>query len=215
MIAFHKTLLTGAVAAALFSLPVQAQVSDDVVKIGILNDQSGMMADLSGRDAVTAVEMAIEDFGGSVLGKPIEVISADHQNKVDIGLSIARKWYEQDQVDLILDVPNSAIALAVQDLTRQMDRIAIYTSSGSSDLTGKACSPNGIHWTYDTYALANGTAKAVTQQGGNTWFFLTADYAFGQALEKDSSAVVTANGGKVLGSVRNPFLASDFSSFLL
>lgn len=215
MITFHKTLLTGAVAAALFSLPVQAQVSDDVVKIGILNDQSGMMADLSGRDAVTAVEMAIEDFGGSVLGKPIEVISADHQNKVDIGLSIARKWYEQDQVDLILDVPNSAIALAVQDLTRQMDRIAIYTSSGSSDLTGKACSPNGIHWTYDTYALASGVASGMLDNGGKTWFFLTSDYAFGHALERDAAAVVKSRGGEVLGSVRHPISNADFSSFLL
>ncbi len=212
----RRTPLWLACAAAMgLSATAGAQVSDDVVKIGILNDQSGMMADLSGRDAVVAVEMAIEDFGGTVLGKPVEVISADHQNKVDIGLGIARKWYEQEQVDLILDVPNSAIALAVQDLTRQMDRIAIFASAGSSDLTGKSCSPNGIHWTYDTYALASGVASGVIDDGGKSWFFLTSDYAFGHALERDAVAVVEARGGEVKGTVRHPITNSDFSSFLL
>lgn len=192
-----------------------AQVSDDVVKIGVLNDQSGMMADLSGKLAVEAVKMAIEDFGGKVLGKTIEVISADHQNKVDIGLATARKWYEQEKVDLILDVPNSAIALAVQDLTRQMNRVAIFTSAGTSDLTGKGCSPNGFHWTYDTYAYASGVAAGVVADGGKSWFFVTSDYAFGHALERDASAVVKAKGGQVIGAVRHPISSADFSSYLL
>lgn len=193
----------------------QAQVSNDVVKIGLLNDQSGMMADMSGKLSVDAVRMAVEDFGGKVLGKPIEVISADHQNKVDIGLATVRKWYEQEGVDLILDVPNSAIALAVQELTKQMNRIAIYTSAGSSDLTGKACSPNGMHWTYDTYAYASGAAAGVVADGGKTWFFVASDYAFGHALERDASAIVKTQGGQVLGAVRHPISSADFSSYLV
>lgn len=193
----------------------QAQVSNDVVKIGLLNDQSGMMADMSGKLSVDAVRMAVEDFGGKVLGKPIEVISADHQNKVDIGLATARKWYEQEGVDLILDVPNSAIALAVQELTKQVNRVAIYTSAGSSDLTGKACSPNGMHWTYDTYAYASGAAAGVVADGGKTWFFVASDYAFGHALERDASAIVKTQGGQVLGAVRHPISSADFSSYLV
>lgn len=197
------------------SLSAQAQVSDDVVKIGVLGDQSGMMADLSGKFGVEAVKMAVEDFGGTVLGKPIEVVSADHQNKVDIGVSIARRWYENEKVDLILDVPNSAIALAVQDLTRQMKRVVIFTSAGSADLTGKACSPNGMHWTYDTYAYATGVASGVMEDGGKSWYFITSDYAFGHSLERDAMAVVKAKGGQVVGSVRHPIASADFSSFLL
>lgn len=206
------------VAACLFgTLPISAhaQVSDNVVKIGVLGDQSGMMADLSGQYGVEAVKMAVEDFGGTVLGKPIEVVSADHQNKVDAGLSIARRWYENENVDMILDVPNSAIALAVQDLTRQKKRVVIYTSAGSGELTGKSCSPNGIHWTYDTYAYATGVASGVMDDGGKSWFFLTSDYAFGHSLERDAVAVVKAKGGEVLGSVRHPISSADFSSFLL
>jgi branched-chain amino acid transport system substrate-binding protein len=206
------------VAACLFStLPISAhaQVSDNVVKIGVLGDQSGMMADLSGQYGVEATKMAVEDFGGTVLGKPIEVVSADHQNKVDTGLSIARRWYENESVDMILDVPNSAVALAVQDLTRQKKRVVIYTSAGSAELTGKACSPNGIHWTYDTYAYATGVASGIMDDGGKSWFFVASDYAFGHALERDASAVVKARGGEVLGSVRHPISTSDFSSFLL
>ena len=170
-----KTRIKNSLAACVLgtlSLSAHAQVSDDVVKIGVLGDQSGMMADLSGKFGVEAVKMAVEDFGGTVLGKPIEVISADHQNKVDIGVSIARRWYENDKVDLILDVPNSAIALAVQDLTRQMKRVVIFTSAGSADLTGKACSPNGMHWTYDTYAYATGVANGVMEDGGKSWYFI-------------------------------------------
>ncbi|PEQ14805.1 ABC transporter permease, partial [Piscirickettsia salmonis] len=174
-----------------------------------------MMADLSGKFGVEAVKMAVEDFGGTVLGKPIEVVSANHQNKVDIGVSIARRWYENDKVDLILDVPNSAIALAVQDLTRQMKRVVIFTSAGSADLTGKACSPNGMHWTYDTYAYATGVASGVMEDGGKSWFFITSDYAFGHSLERDPMAVVKAKGGQVVGSVRHPLNAPDFASYLL
>ena len=208
-------LCLAACALGAVSLSAHAQVSDDVVKIGVLGDQSGMMADLSGKFGVEAVKMAVEDFGGSVLGKPIEVVSADHQNKVDIGVSIARRWYENEKVDLILDVPNSAIALAVQDLTRQMKRVVIFTSAGSADLTGKACSPNGIHWTYDTYAYATGVANGVMEDGGKSWFFITSDYAFGHSLERDAMAVVKAKGGQVVGSVRHPIASADFSSFLL
>lgn len=210
----YKNALAACLMGAL-STAAHAQVSDDVVKIGVLGDQSGMMADLSGRYGVEAVKMAVEDFGGTVLGKPIEIVSADHQNKVDIGVSIARRWYENEKVDLILDVPNSAIALAVQDLTRQMKRVVIFTSAGSADLTGKACSPNGIHWTYDTFAYATGVASGVMDDGGKSWFFITSDYAFGHSLERDAMAVVKARGGQVVGSVRHPISSADFSSFLL
>jgi len=197
------------------ALSTQAQISDDVVKIAVLGDQSGMMADLSGKFGVEAVRMAVEDFGGTVLGKPIEIVSADHQNKVDIGVSIARRWYEHEKVDVILDVPNSAIALAIQDITRQMQRMVIFTSAGSADLTGKACSPNGVHWTYDSYAYATGIANGIVEDGGKSWFFMTSDYAFGHALERDATAVVKAKGGQVLGRVRHPIASADFSSFLL
>lgn len=211
----RNAILGTAAGLVLAASAAHAQVSSDVVKIGLLNDQSGMMADMSGKLSMDAVKMAIDDFGGKVLGKPVQLISADHQNKVDIGLATARKWYEQEGVDMILDVPNSAIALAVQELTRQMNRVAIYTSAGSSDLTGKACSPNGIHWTYDTYAYASGAASGVMADGGKTWFFVTSDYAFGHALERDASAIVKAEGGQVLGAVRHPIASADFSSYLV
>ena len=211
----HKLSTIAFAGALLATGAAQAQVSNDVVKIGILNDQSGMMADMSGKVSVDVVKMAVEDFGGKVLGKPIEVISADHQNKVDIGLATARRWYEQENVDMVLDIPNSAIALAVQELTKQANRVAIYTSAGSSDLTGKACSPNGFHWTYDTYADASGAASGMMADGGKTWFFITSDYAFGHALERDASAIVKSGGGQVLGQVRHPIASADFSSFLL
>ncbi len=210
-----RKLSTIALAGTLLAAGAQAQISNDVVKIGILNDQSGMMADMSGKVSVDVVKMAVQDFGGKVLGKPIEVISADHQNKVDIGVATARRWYEQENVDMILDIPNSAIALAIQDLTKQANRVAIYTSAGSSDLTGKACSPNGIHWTYDTYAYASGAAAGMMADGGKSWFFITSDYAFGHALERDAAAIVKGGGGQVLGQVRHPISSADFSSFLL
>jgi len=186
-----------------------------VIRIGVLTDMSGLYADLAGPGSVEAAKMAVEDFGGKMGDIPIEVLSADHQNKPDIGSNLARQWMDVDGVDVVVDVPTSSVALAVSELAKQKDKVFLASGPGSTDLTGKACSPNTIHWAYDTYALANGTGKAVVQSGGDTWFFLTADYAFGQALERDTSAVVTASGGKVLGSVKHPLNASDFSSFLL
>ena len=192
-----------------------AQVSGDVVKIGVLNDQSGVYADLAGPGSVTAAKMAVEDFGGKVLGKPIEVIFADHQNKPDIATPIVNQWIDVDNVDVVVDVPTSSVALAVQEITKNKNRVHLNSTAGTSDLTGKACSPTGIHWTYDTYALANSTGRALTKDGGDTWFFIVADYAFGHALEKDTAAAVTSQGGKVVGSVNTPFPNQDFSSFLL
>jgi branched-chain amino acid transport system substrate-binding protein len=193
-----------------------AQVSDGTVRLGVLDDMSGIYADIQGPGDVVAVKMAIEDFGGTVLGKPIELLSGDLQNKADVGSGIARRWFDVDNVDVILGLGNSAVALAVQAIAQKKNKIAITTSGGSTALTGKACSPNGIHWVYDTYALANGTATAIMKQGGNdTWFFVTADYAFGHALEQDTSTVVKRNNGTVVGSVRVPLSSSDFSSFIL
>ena len=191
-----------------------AQYSDGKVKIGILTDLSGQLADSTGLGSIAAAEMAIEDFG-PIADVKVEMISADHQNKADIGSAIARKWYDVEGVDAIIDVPNSGVALAVQSITKEKNRVAIFSSPASSDLTGKACTPNGIHWTYDTYALAHVTAEAVLAGGQKNWFFLTSDYAFGHALERDTGSVVNANGGKVLGSVRMPANTPDFSSFLL
>jgi len=192
-----------------------AQVSDGVVKIGVLTDMTGLYSDLSGRGSVAAAQMAVEDFGGKVMGKRIEVVAADHQNKPDVGASIARRWFDLERVDAIADVPTSSVAFAVQEIARQKNRALLISSSGSSDLTGKACSPVSVHWTYDTYALSHAVGNALLKRGADTWFFLTADYAFGLALEKDARAVVEAGGGKVLGSVRHPQDTSDFSSFLL
>ncbi|RUM96016.1 ABC transporter substrate-binding protein [Pseudaminobacter arsenicus] len=185
------------------------------VKLGVLNDRSGTYADLSGEGSVIAAKMAVEDFRAADKGINVEVISADHQNKPDIGASITRQWYDQDGVDVILDVPTSSVALAVSDITKEKNKIFMNSGAGTSDLTGKACSPNTVHWTYDTWALANGTGSAMVKAGGDTWFFLTADYAFGHALERDTSAVVEKAGGNVLGNVRHPFPGQDFSSFLL
>ena len=192
-----------------------AQMTDKVIKIGVLNDQSGLYADLSGQGSVVAAKMAVEDFGGKVDGTPIEVIFADHQNKPDIGSTVARQWLDVDKVDVIVDVPTSSVALAVNEVVRAKNKVLLVSGAAASDLTGKNCSPNTIHWTYDTWSLANGTGKYTVKAGGDTWFFLTADYAFGQALERDVTAVVKANGGKVLGSVKHPLNTSDFSSFLL
>ncbi len=192
-----------------------AQVSDGVVKLGVLNDMSGLYADDSGKGGVLAAQMAVEDFGGKVLGAPIEVISGDHQNKPDIGAGIARQWIDTDHVDVIVDVPTSSVALAVQAVTREKKRLFLMSGPASSDLTGKACSPYGFQWTYDTYALAHGTGGALVKQGGTSWFFITADYAFGYALERDTGNAVKAAGGTVLGAVRAPLNTQDFSSFLL
>jgi branched-chain amino acid transport system substrate-binding protein len=203
------------VAAAMFALPAAAQISGGVIKIGVLNDQSGLYADLTGQGSVVAARMAVEDFGAAKKGMKVEIVFADHLNKPDVGSQIARRWYDAEGVDAIFDVPTSSVALAVNQLTREKGKAFIVSGAASSDLTGKACSPNTIHWTYDTWALANGTANAIVKTGGNTWFFLTADYAFGHALERDVEAVVLKSGGKVLGKVRHPFPGTDFSSFLL
>jgi len=204
--------------AALLALgpaTARAQISDGAIKIGVLNDQSGLYADLAGQGSVVAARMAVEDYGAEKKGMKVEVVFADHQNKADVGSAIARQWYDVDKVDLIVDVPNSGVALAVSQITRDKAKAFIVSSAATSDLTGKACSPNTIHWTYDTWALANGTANALVKQGADTWFFITADYAFGHALERDVEAVVLKNGGKVLGKVRHPLNTQDFSSFLL
>ena len=192
-----------------------AQVSDGVVKLGVLNDMSSLYADASGQGGLLAAQMAVEDFGGKVLGAPIEVISGDHQNKPDIGAGIARRWIDTDHVDAIVDVPTSSVALAIQEVTREKKRLFLMSGPASSDLTGKACSPYGFQWTYDTYALAHGTGGALVKQGGTSWFFITADYAFGHALERDTGNAVKAAGGTVLGAVRAPLNTQDFSSFLL
>jgi branched-chain amino acid transport system substrate-binding protein len=192
-----------------------AQISDDMVKIGVLTDMSSLYSDATGTGSLTAAQMASEDFGGKVKGKPIEVIGADHQNKPDVGSNIARQWYDTGKVDAIVDVPTSSIALAVQQITREKNKVFLMSGPGASDLTGSACSPNGIHWTYDTYALSKVAGKAMLERGEDTWFFVTADYAFGHALERDAADVVKANKGKVLGAVRAPLNTNDFSSFLL
>jgi branched-chain amino acid transport system substrate-binding protein len=213
-----KAMTAGcALAFGLAAGAAQAQtVSDDVVKIGVLNDQSGMYADLAGQGSVNAARMAVEDYGGKVLGKPVEVIFADHQNKPDVASSIANQWIDTDKVDVIMDVPTSSVALAIQEITKNKNRVHINSGAASSDLTGKNCSPTGVHYTYDTYALANGTGTTIVKEGGDSWYFITADYAFGHALERDTSAAVTAAGGKVVGAVRTPFPGTtDFSSFLL
>jgi branched-chain amino acid transport system substrate-binding protein len=204
-----------AAAVALAVGNAQAQISDGVIKIGVLNDQSSLYADLAGQGSAVAARMAIEDFGAAKKGMKVEVISADHQNKPEVGSSIARQWYDVDKVDVIVDVPTSSVALAVNQVTREKNKAFLVSGAASSDLTGKACSPNTIHWTYDTWMLAHGTGSAIVQTGGKTWFFLTADYAFGHALERDTEQVVTQSGGKVLGKVRHPLNAQDFSSFLL
>ena len=193
----------------------QAKLSDDVVKIGILTDMSGLYSDAGGEGAVIAAKMAIEDAGGKVLGKPIELISADHQNKADIAANKAREWFDTQKVDMIAELLNSAVGLAVQEVGKQKKRITMNSGAAASRLTGADCSPYGVHWTYDTFALSNGTGKAIVKLGGDTWYFLTADYAFGKNLEKDTTTVVKANGGKVLGSVLHPLASADFSGYLL
>jgi branched-chain amino acid transport system substrate-binding protein len=204
-----------AASLALAAGAAQAQISDGIVKIGVMNDMSGLYSDISGQGSVFAARQAVADFRAAAKGLKVEVIGADHQNKPDVGSSIARQWYDVDKVDVIVDVPTSSIALAVSEITREKNKVFLVSGAATSDLTGAKCSPNTIHWTYDTWALSNGTAKAMVKTGGDTWFFLTADYAFGHALERDAAAVVEANGGKVLGRVRHPFPGTDFSSFLL
>lgn len=208
--------LTWTAAAVLAScVAAQAQVSGDAVKIGVLTDHSGGFAYLVGKHSVEAVQMAIDDFGGKVLGKPISVVTADHQNKPDIAATISRKWFETEGVDAVTDVAGSAVALATQEVARPLGKVLLISGAATTALTGKACSPTTSQWSYDTYAFAKGTASQVTKQGGDSWFFLTSDYAFGHSLQNDASRFVQASGGKVIGSVRFPFGSPDFASFLL
>jgi branched-chain amino acid transport system substrate-binding protein len=192
----------------------RAQISDGVIKIGVLNDMSSLYSDIAGKRSVTAAQMAADDVG-DIPGARVEIVFADHQNKPDVGASITRQWLDVEHVDAVVDVPTSSVALAVQEITRAKKRIFLISGAATSDLTGKACSPYGFHWTYDTYALAHGTGSAIAKQGGDSWFFITADYAFGHALERDTADAVKAAGGKVLGAVRAPLNTQDFSSFLL
>src|SRR3978361_248892 len=202
-------------ASPIASSPSWAQVSDEVVKIGVLTDMNGPASTPTGQGSVTAAQMAVDDFGGKVLGKPISVIVGDHQLKPEIGAGIARRWYDTEQVDLIVDVPVSAVGLAVQNVANEKKKLFITHSTGSADFHGKFCSPYAIQWVFDTRALAVGTAQEVVKRGGDSWFFITDDYAFGHSLERDASAVITKNGGKVLGSVKPPFATPDLSSFVL
>ena len=215
MKAIKRTIAGLAVATALGAGAAQAQISDGVIKIGVLSDMSSLYTDLTGAGSVLAARMAVEDYGAAKKGLKVEFLSADHQNKPDVGSSVARQWYDVDKVDVIVDVPNSGVALAVNQITRDKGKAFLVSGAASSDLTGKACSPNTIHWTYDTWMLANGTGSAIVKTGGDSWFFLTADYAFGHALERDTEAVVLKNNGKVMGKVRHPLNSQDFSSFLL
>jgi branched-chain amino acid transport system substrate-binding protein len=212
----RKLLSLAAVAACAFAGSAQAQISDGIVKIGVLNDMSGLYSDITGPGSVTAARMAVEDYikaSGSKL--KVEIVSADHQNKPDVGSNVARQWYDTDKVDMIADVPTSSVGLAIAKISSDKGKLHVNSGSATADLSGKACNANTIHWAYDTWMLANGTGKAIVKSGGNTWFFLTADYAFGHALERDTEAVVTKNGGRVVGKVRTPFPTQDFSSFLL
>jgi branched-chain amino acid transport system substrate-binding protein len=209
------SILSAVLTAVFLATPAAAQISNDVVKLGVLTDMSSLYADINGPGAVVATQMAVEDFGGTVLGKKIEVIQADVQNKADVAVAIAGRWYDTEQVDVILGTGASSSSLATSGVAKDKKKVYLATDPASSDITGKACNAYTIHWVYDTIALANGTGSAVVKAGGKTWFFLTADYAFGHALERDVTAVVTANDGKVVGGVRHPINTSDFSSFLL
>ncbi len=212
-----KTTRIGLTLAAMLMAcgAAQAQVSDNAVKIGVLTDHSGGFAYLVGKHSVEATQMAVDDFGGKVHGKPITVVTADHQNKADIASAISRKWFETEGVDTITDVAGSAVALATQEIARSRGKVLLISGAATTELTGKACSETTSQWSYDTYSFAKGTASQVTKQGGDSWYFLTSDYAFGHSLQRDASRFVEASGGKVLGAVRFPFGSPDFSSFLL
>ena len=210
-----QSLLLGVGLAALSAAGASAQVSDDVVKIGVLTDLSGPASTPTGQGSVTAAQMAVEDFGGTVLGKKIEVISADHQLKPDVGAGIARRWYDTEHVDVIVDVPVSSVGLAVQAVAKEKQKLFITHSTGTADFHGKFCTPYAIQWVFDTRAFAYGTAREITKRGGDSWFFITDNYAFGHSLEKDASEVIEANGGKVVGSVKPPFNSPELSSFVL
>ncbi|MFN7008622.1 MAG: ABC transporter substrate-binding protein [Allorhizobium sp.] len=211
----RNKLIASMAAVLASSTAAYAEPSDGKVKIGILNDQSGVYADFGGKFSYEAAKMAVEDYGGKVLGVPVEVVTADHQNKPDIASNIARQWYDTEQVDTIMELTTSSVGLAVQALSNEKKKITINTGAASTELTGKQCTPYGFHWAYDTYALAVGTGGAMVEQGGDSWFFLTADYAFGYSLEENTGNFVKEKGGKVLGSVRHPLATTDYSSFLL
>ena len=215
MARLNRTLALTAALAACAAAPSAAQVSDGVVKIGVLTDMTGAYSDLAGPGSVTAAQMAAEDFGGKVLGKPVVIISADHQNKADVASSTARRWFDEQQVDAIADLVSSSTALAVMPVAAEKKRITLLSGPGSTPIAGEKCTAYNVHYTYNTYAMAAGTGRAVVQQGGNTWFFITADYVFGKSLEADTTKVVEGAGGKVLGDVKAPFPTTDFSSYLL
>jgi branched-chain amino acid transport system substrate-binding protein len=206
---------TGFILASLAGLLMAGTAYATDVKIGVMNDRSGIYSDIGGEGSVVAARMAVEDFKAADKGINVEIVSADHQNKPDVGSNVARQWYDTEGVDVIADVPTSSVALAINDITREKNKIFLNSGAATSDLTGSKCSPNTVHWTYDTWQLAHGTGGAMVENGGKTWFFLTADYAFGHALERDTAAVVKAAGGEVIGSVKTPFPGTDFSSFLL
>lgn len=208
---FMAALMCGSLAA----IPARAQVSDDVVRIGVLTDLSSWGRDNSGPGSVEAARMAVEEFGKTVLGKPIEIVSADHQMKTDVGTTLARSWFDNDKVDAVVDIPNSGIAIAVHNMVRERNKIALLSGPGASSLTDELCSPNTVHFAYDTYALSKVTAAAVVKEGGKSWFFVTADYAFGHQLERDATRFVKEMGGTILGGVRHPTNTADFSSFAL
>ena len=207
--------LTMSAAVLLTATAAQAEISGDVVKIGVLNDQSGLYADLAGQGSVEAARMAVEDFGGTLDGMPIEILSADHQNKPDVGSAIVREWIDRDGVDVVVDVPTSSVALAVAEITGDSDVAFLVNGAATTRLTNEDCKATTVHYAYDTYSLAIGTGRAMVQEGGDTWFFITADYAFGHSLEQDTSNVVESEGGEVLGTVRHPLSSADFSSYLL
>ena len=212
---FRTSLLAASVAAGLCTAAAAQGLSDNVVRIGVVTDMTGALSDLSGRGSATAVRMAVEDFGGKVLGQPIEVIDMDHQNKPDVASSRVREWFDVQKVDMITDLTNSAVALAAMGIAREKNRIAIVNGAGATRITNENCTPNSVHYAWDTYAVANGTARAIVKNGGTTWYFLTADYAFGHQSEKDVTDVVNSSGGKVVGTARHPLGAADFSSFIL
>lgn len=207
--------IAAATLTAAVAVPASAEISDGKVKIGILNDQSGVYADFGGKWSFEAAKMAAEDFGGKVLDAPIEIVTADHQNKPDIASNIARQWYDREQVDSIMELTTSSVALAVQGISKSKKKINLVTGAATTELTGKRCSPYGFHWAYDTHALAVGTGGALVSQGGDSWYFLTADYAFGYSLEEQTSKFVKSKGGEVKGAVRHPLASTDYSSFLL
>jgi branched-chain amino acid transport system substrate-binding protein len=210
-----KKLLTTAIATTLMAGAAQAQISDDMVKIGYLADMSGTYRDIAGPNGLIALEMAVADFGGQVNGKKIEIVSADDRNSPDVASSTVRRWVENDNVDMVAGLVASSVSIAVSDILEESGKLGIVSGSAASSITNEHCTPNHIHYVYDTYPLANGTASAIVKEGGKTWFILTADYAFGHALEADVTKVVEANGGEVIGTIRHPFPTPDFSSFIL